>query len=260
MMFQLGAMGPLFLLFFASSSLQVDVEFLYFGGRIELCHNLLPGECCIGLNPGGYPDASEFSRYHGNPEILRYYPLVVRVKKLFLYEIAAVWGAIDVGAQSVDIRAQCDGAPKRTLAGPGDFQINAWDSHFAELDDAPEHVFSGVSYIRLPTNVPPDKKTSLWLAAEGMLGLAWGGGKWLSRGARTLNLPLDSNSNMKRGMKSNLQGTAYAGPPPLWRYPDVIRVNGTDYHSMNVSALYYQSTDGQTLNLTNQTGIKRPVP
>ena len=257
-MFLLGAIGLLFLLVFARSSLQVDVEFLYFGGRIEFCHDLLPGECCIGLNPGGYPDRSEFSRYYGNPEILRFYPLVVRIKKLFLYEIAAVWGAIDVGTQSINIRAQCDGTPKRTLVGPGDFQINAWDNHFAELDDAPEHIFSGASYIRLPTNLPPDKKTSLWLAAEGMLGLAWGGGKWLSQGARTMNLPL--NSNMKRGMESNLQGTAYARPPLLWRYPDLISVNGTDYRSMNVSALYYQSTDRQTLDLTNQTGIKRPAP
>ena len=248
-MFLLGAMGPLFLLLFASPSWQVDVEYLYFGGHTEFCHDLLPGQCCIALHPEGYPDTSEFSRYFGNPEINRSYPLVVRIKKLFLYEIAAVWGAVDVGTQNVDIRAHCDGIPKRTLIGPGDFQINAWDNHFAQLDDAPEHIFSGVSYIMLPTNLPPDEKTSLWLAAQGMLGLAWGGGKWLSQRAKTMDLPL--NSNMKRGMKSNLPGTAYAMPPLLWRYPDSISVNGTDYVSKNVSALYYQSSDGQTLDLTN---------
>ena len=258
MIFDLGLMGPLFLLLFASSSWQVDVEYLYFGGRTELCHDLLPGQCCVGLDPEGYPDPSEFGGYYGNPDIHRSYPLVVKVKKLFLYEIAAVWGAIDVGTQSVNVRAHCNGVSKRTLAGPGDFQINAWDNQFAQLDDAPEHIFSGVSFIRLPTNLPPDEKTSLWLAAEGMLGLAWGGGKWLVRGAKMMDLPL--NSNMKRGMKSNLQGTAYARPPLLWRYPDLISVNGTDYRSKNVSALYYQSTDGQTLDLTRENGTKSPLP
>ena len=37
--------------------------------------------------------------------------------------------------------------------------------------------FTGVSYIRVPKSLPPDGASSPWLAAEGLLGLVWCGGK-----------------------------------------------------------------------------------
>lgn len=235
-------------LLFPASTLQVDVEFLYFHGRTDRCTDLLPGQCCVGLEPGEYPDASEFSRYYGNPEIRRSYPLAVKIERLLDYDIAAVWGAVDVRAPPLDMRAHCHGVPKETMIGPGDFQVVAWDNPYAQLDEAPDHVFSGVSYIRLPTNVPSDEKTSLWLSAEGILGLVWGREKWLSQEAKDMNLPL---GNMKRGRESSLRGTAYARPPLIWKYPDVITMNRTEYVSTNTSRLYYKTAGGQTLNLAS---------
>ena len=50
-------------------------------------------------------------------------------------------------------------------------------------------------------------------------------------------------------MGTVLEGTAYAGPPPNWVFPDVITINSTDdYSSPNTSALSYRSNDGRVLD------------
>ena len=242
-----GILRMLLVLSLPTLTLQVAVEFYFFGDRTEVCNNLIPGQCCVALGPEDYPNSTAFSEYHGNPAITRSYPLATRIKGLQITEIAAVWGVADASMPPRSVRAHCSGVPWKTMTGPGYFVVYAWDDPLALLDDPPEQIVSGVSYIRLPTTVPTNAKTSLWLAAEGMLGLVWAGGRWLAPGVK--NVRLAQGGISKRGIRSSLKGTAYARSPLMWRYPDVIVLNGTNYRSTNTSTPFYQTADGQTLDL-----------
>ena len=242
-----GILRMLLVLSLPTLTLQMEIEFFYFGRRTEVYRDLLPGQCCVGLGPEDYPNSTAFSEYHGNPEITRSYPLATRIQGLLITEIAAVWGAVDASMPPGSIRAHCSRVPWRTITGPGHFEFYAWDDPLAQLNDPPEHIISGVSYSRLPIRVPPDEKASLWLAAEGMLVLVWASGRWLAPGVEDVRLPRGGSS--KRGIRSSLKGTAYARSPLMWRYPNVIVLNGTSYRSTNTSTLFYQTAGGQILTL-----------
>ena len=104
--------------------------------------------------------------------------------------------------------------------------------------------FTGASYIILPKTVPPDDRTAMFLMAEGLLGLVWGGGRWFSTQAKIRGIP-GATRKSRRGIVSELKGTVYSGPPPRWRYPDSVTVGGTKYLSTNTSALEYYSAEGK---------------
>lgn len=83
--------------------------------------------------------------------------------------------------------------------------------------------------------------------AQGLLGLATAGETWSAPGLNLKGLP-GFWSNCRREIINGQRGIAYIGPPPHSRYPDLIFVNGTEYRSINTSALEFQSKDGRFLD------------
>ena len=252
-----------FLLLLSTSTLQLHVQFETMSGPSFDCHGLLPGQCCALVLPSQLRYMASFWSPEFSAESARSW--IVNVMNMLADEVAAVWALSNVDISVVNsilnMDNPCSGRAERTLRGPGDFKTYAWDDYArhmsAEGDGSypPDHYFTGVSYIRLPKTLPIDRRSSSWLAAEGMLSLVWGGGKWMTERGKHTNIP--RSEKMRRGRTSMLEGTAYIGPPPRWRFPDLITVNGTDYRSPNTSALYYKSADGQVLDLGFQLNNSR---
>ena len=162
----------------------------------------------------------------------------VTVKNLRAMEIAAIW-------QARGQIGDCSGRPGRTLVGP------AASAYFHAMDGGGgqgDWKFTGASYIILPKTVPPDGRTAMFLMAEGLLGLVWGGERWFSEQAKIRGIP-GATRKGRRGIVSELEGTVYSGPPPRWRYPDSVTVDGIKYRSANTSALEYYSAEGKMLDV-----------
>lgn len=114
----------------------------------------------------------------------------------------------------------------------------------------------GASYITLPRAMPPDPKANSWLEAEGILGFAWGGGKWfVSDAAQRL---LGGGSSMpglkaRRDIRSPKKGQVYAQSPRSEVYPNRIEYNSTTYVPLEGqrSFMYINHDTGATLNLTD---------
>ena len=163
---------PLFLLaasFFLPPTLQVNVRHSFFRGDAT-CTNLASGVCCLAI-----PLKSQ-RIYPGDtfPDYL----WLVEFSNLFADEIAFVWekrGEVE----------GCSGMPVRTMiAPPSIFHI----MRYGDYGSGVYKRFTGASYIKLSKKLPPDSATSLWLGAEGMLGLAWGGVKWISERGKSAGI------------------------------------------------------------------------
>ncbi|KAI4169109.1 MAG: hypothetical protein LQ348_007350 [Seirophora lacunosa] len=183
---------------------------------LQICTNLLPGQCCQAL-------PVPFTNYN-NP----FDPGAVNFRNLMPSDIAAVW------ARRGNIRA-CSGVPIETRAGPGNWHHEATGDERAY----------GASYITLPRSLPPGETEANWLSAEGVLGLVWGGGRWFAKGAESLGRGL-----RRRGVVSAEKGTVYSREPQRWRWPDVVVVNGTRYIDAGTADFLYQSAEGQVVNMT----------
>lgn len=115
---------------------------------------------------------------------------------------------------------------------------------------------TGASYIEMPTVLPPGEKISDWLDAEGVLGLAWGGGKWFSSPAASRLLGsaagIGPKSMLRRDVRSRAKGKVYAGRPRRWIYPSYIDFNGTRYFIVEdeIKDADYLDKSGTGLNLT----------
>ncbi|KAL8734030.1 MAG: hypothetical protein Q9166_001791 [cf. Caloplaca sp. 2 TL-2023] len=133
--------------------------------------------------------------------------------------------------------------PTRTVRGPG---------HFLVHNMVMPSPLSGVSYVQLPNEVPEDITTAEFVAVQGLLGLQTADKTWFAPGVIPSTLLGTGTSRFgsrsRRDVVRGLQGTAYIGPPPRSRYPDLITVNGTEYRSTNTSALNFQDSDGQFLD------------
>ena len=116
---------------------------------------------------------------------------------------------------------------------------------------------------------------SKWLAAEGVLGLIWEGGRWFSSPAAQGvlgsapaaggNWQVAGGSgagNGKRDIRSKEKGAVYVGPPHRWVYPNLIEVDGTTYTDGGADGvvragdeamedMVYKDSTGTILNLTD---------
>ena len=214
---------------------QVDIEHGFYRGTAT-CINLQPGQCCRAIVP--------YLTAPGNPDVYANYPWYVEIKHLFPNQIAAVWeGRGDVEG--------CSGTAVRTMTAPPSRVMTLSHGNYGPGAPLRIYKFTGASYILLPKNLPPDGTTSLWLAAEGLLGLVWGGGRWFSPEATLAGTRIPrAKRKTRRSILRSGQGTAYCAEPPRWRYPDIVTINGTNFRSINTSLLEYQDADGRGANLT----------
>lgn len=85
--------------------------------------------------------------------------------------------------------------------------------------------------------------------AEGLLGLAWGGGNWfISEKAKRL-LP-GRNMKGKRDVRSKKKGNVWARSPMRECFPKWIDVNGTRYEDEGAEGKVYKDGNRQVLNTT----------
>ncbi|KAL8727627.1 MAG: hypothetical protein Q9166_005935 [cf. Caloplaca sp. 2 TL-2023] len=197
------------------------------------CLDILPGVCC--KPPSTSPDATT----------------KVLFRSLTRWDIAAVWrDDYDRNDRSPNRRITgCSGPLLASRPGPGSWlwRQPAPDRRAAE----------GASYISMPRTLPPDRKTSGWLAWEGLLGLEWSGrsGRWFASSAAEDLLGGDGGiavgARHRRELRSTNRGNVFARPPLKVKYPALIEINGTKYTKNPAYELLYGSSAGEVLNLTD---------
>ncbi|KAL8702133.1 MAG: hypothetical protein Q9201_004567 [Fulgogasparrea decipioides] len=181
---------------------------------------------------------------------------VVQFQGLAVWHIAAIWRfrsqpSARTAFSSSRSYTGCSGEVWKSRTGPG-----TWAWEIGEEPNEGIHVTpaTGASYIEMPRAFPLNEKISAWLAAEGIFGLVWGGGKWFSSpsASRLLgySVGVTPRSRLRRDVRSKLKGTVYAGRPPRWTYPAFIRVDGANYTHDGAGGLVYKDEAGSMLNLT----------
>lgn len=207
------------------------------------CSDVAPGVCCAA------PNRAYLS-----------FPTAI-FRNLDALDIAAVWdsderspqvptnGAPDLIARTI---GACSGRVIDSRAGPGTW---TWDTVDPDSNEYfPVTFVSGGSYIRLPEYLPPNPRLNRALSVQGILGLAWGGGKWFASPAAESLLGGRSRSVPRRDIRSATKGDVYARPPRTLVYPNLMRINGTEY-TMTISnaeeVMYINGDTGRIFNLTD---------
>ncbi|KAI4087548.1 MAG: hypothetical protein LQ344_006701 [Seirophora lacunosa] len=196
------------------------------------CTGISPGICCISVDMSGARTA--------------------RFTDLAVGDIAAVWGPrhpddFDNGHWA----HACSNVVLDSHPGPG-----AWNwasSHQGRL--AQEVRASGASYIVVPRHLPPDEKASAWMAAEGMLGMVWGGGEWFgSLNAKTRWGVPRRRSKVRRDVRSVEKGRLWAGPPPRAVWPDLVEMGGKVYRGNGSGPVMVADGSGVEVDVTELFG------
>ncbi len=195
---------------------------------LALCPQILPGRCCISraLN------SQRFGAWD------------VQFYNLRALDIAAVWG--DGGSATAVAPAYmdaCYGTVLASRAGPG-----SWHWQPADINSGNG---KGASYISLPTALPPTDEDANWLAAEGMLGLVWGNGKWFS--SKLASAYFGSFQLTTRDIRSAKKGQVFARSPPGIVFPSIVRIGDVNYTAVDAGGvLYREDVTGAILNLTSE--------
>ncbi|KAL8762009.1 MAG: hypothetical protein Q9184_001926 [Pyrenodesmia sp. 2 TL-2023] len=191
------------------------------------CTNIRPGTCCIVVTFEG--------------------ARTVRFNHLFVGDIAAVWGPDNQANPSGPFDA-CARVVLESRPGPGTW---VWASQ--EQGSGAEVRATGASFIRMPTSLPPDPKTSIWLQAEGMLGMIWGSsGAWfVHEGAKARWGPkVRPRSKMRRDIRSAEKGKLWARSPPRAVFPDMVEIDGEVYRGDGSGNTMFTDGRGGKVNLT----------
>ena len=209
------------LFFLVTSTVEVDIRLVMGPFYAITCSGIPAGYCCL-VPVGVHRNFPTFP------------PRAVTIGPLHVRDLGLVFEARgNLGG--------CDTLPPvKRVSGPGTFVVY----NSPELPRTEPYRFTGASYVTFPYSVPVDVTSSELLAAQGLLGLATASATWSAPNTKFPGVRRKIRRDIIRGQKGN----AYVGPPPRSRYPDIITINGTDYHSTNTSALNYQSANGQSLD------------
>ncbi|KAL8927083.1 MAG: hypothetical protein Q9208_002629 [Pyrenodesmia sp. 3 TL-2023] len=217
--------------FFADLTRQVD---------IAIIHSVpIPGldmrSTCPGISPGICCRAPPLWSQREGTVIFR---------GLEALDLAAIWRERwrfndNTGAMR-SIRG-CSGSVLESRSGPG---IWIWSP--GRLD--PVHP-EGASFIKIPEALPPDPSMYGWMMAEGLLGLAWGGGSWfISEKAKRLLGGVSRKG--RRDIRSEVKAHLWARSPMRECFPKWIDVNGTRYEDEGTEGKVYKDGNGEVLNTT----------
>lgn len=108
--------------------------------------------------------------------------------------------------------------------------------------------------------MPPDKETNVWLMAEGMRALVWGGGQWFgSANAKTQYGPWGWMSHkrslprrlLRRDVRSAERGNLVATSPPRAVYVDKVEVDGQVYTGDGTRDVMFTDSKGCKVNITD---------
>lgn len=96
----------------------------------------------------------------------------------------------------------------------------------------------GRSISRCPRRCRPDAVANRWMGMQGILEMAFGGGRWFTTpaagrlcgaAARSPTPSTRARARARRDMRSPLRGELCIGPAPRWRWPEAVEVNGREY-------------------------------
>ncbi|KAL8890076.1 MAG: hypothetical protein Q9215_002757, partial [Flavoplaca cf. flavocitrina] len=152
---------------------------------------------------------------------------------------------------------ECSGRVVDSRPGPGEWR---WHRRREGMDfDSPS--IHGASYITLPRTLPPDGKAKVWMAVEGLLGLAWGTGDWFInekvKGALTSSGGGVDGFVVKRDIRSEKKGRVYSRAPRRRVHPDVLEFGGTRYtEDDGGKGVIYNDGAGNSLNMTKLFGME----
>lgn len=222
----------------------------------QQCPNHPPGVCCLSIHPNDWVPFQ-----------------IAEFQHLLVGDIAVAWMARD-GVTYNGVRedpiAGCSGIIAETRQGPGPwrFQFDVWLERALATGDARRTAYGsvtygnanhrgvdtgvvGASYISIPLDpkTNPDTKEHFMLDAQGIRGLAWGGGKWFADGFSLNALSSALLRKLKRYIHWPDQGTVYAKAPVVGVYPSIIIVNGTRYTHDEKGHLTYNDMYGTVLDL-----------
>lgn len=195
------------------------------------CLNAQPGVCCI----FSYVGATYAYFEH-----------------LTAFDIAAVWRYRITNPSDFatsPLVSACSGRVLESRPGPGDWE---WTSEDMEAVSRS----SGASYITMPRSLPPGEEAKGWMLMEGLLGLAWGGGKWFASPAAE-RLFGGGGSRLRPRTRTGRQiirsaqtGTVHARSPLSMVFPDRVEWNGTTFTKHGMASMMYTDKTGQVVNLT----------
>ncbi|KAI4095170.1 MAG: hypothetical protein LQ339_007330 [Xanthoria mediterranea] len=208
------------------------------GDIVSRCTNLAPGICC--LAPRGT----------GADHVL--------IQHLTLFDIAALWQSRRETANPISpwqplqtYHTDCSGRVVDSRNGPGDWQWDRWRE--GRLYESPS--IHGASFITMPRALPPDGKAKVWMAVEGLLGLAWGSGEWFVNEAAQKAFAGGSGGaagsggvggrKLKRGIvRAEKTAKAYARPPLRAVFPDVVELGEKRYVGNGDDGVMYTDAMG----------------
>ena len=218
------------------------------GYGLAYCENIQPGECCLTPRTLGATH--------------------VRFRDLRSMDIAAVWSRRVVLApltwwqrllpgdlapiQQRTIITGCSGRVANSRRGPGE-QIWEYRPDYSNHPDS-ELLAYGASYISVPFTMPPKEEDGNWLAAEGMLGLVYGGSQWFaSDSAKDYLYRIGlKKRNEPRDVRSSQIGQLYAKQPAGILLPTVVAINGSNYTQDTLGSMIYKDETGESFDLTSE--------
>ena len=241
---------PLIFLFLAARSLQVDIILSAYPATaptrkssmydVAVCPRQPPGVCCRA--PESISGEERIIHNVGAVDVTFRHLLPGDIAAVFrVPNVETFYAALTRGTLGPDavLRGGCSGRVQHSIPGPGDV---SYSSAF----------IGGASYISLgQAQLPPNSKTALFLAFQGVLGLVWGGGQWFASAAAQDKFGGHGRiPKQRRGLRLVPTGTAYVQPPLKWVYPTYLIANGTKYTDSGTGGLIYQSANGRILNLS----------
>lgn len=208
----------------AALSQQVDIVMTDDMFTIARCPDIAPGVCCR-------PPQT----HQGFPHITIYH--------MTFFDVGDIWSSGKIGTQW---RGACSGLVVDSRRGPG-----WWDWKAERRGQRLENYAHGASYITIPEGLPPDANMISALLIQGILGLAWGGGKWFVSPAAEKYLERRRHP-MRRDRQTALTGDVLATSPGRMVYPSYIKMNGREYDADEGAGkfMYKVNKTGEMRNLT----------
>ena len=205
-------------------SQEVDIVMTDDMFSVVKCPEIAPGVCC-------QPPQTR----QGFPHITIYH--------MTFFDIGAIWSSRMSDGQW---RGACSGVIVDSERGPG-----WWNWRAVRGGRRLEDYAHGASYITIPEGLPPATNMISALLVQGILGLAWGGGKCFASPAAEKYLERHSYP-MRRNRQSALTGDVLATSPGRTVYPSYMKVDGTEYKADEGAGklMYRVNGTGALRNLT----------
>ena len=147
-------------------------------------------------------------------------------------------------------------SPSRLFRNSFRYKARAWKLAVAGVEAGSKwRPMTEAQYVSLLRVLPLDPAASRWKSTQGILEMAYGGGKWFTTPAaarlcRPATGRLRKKPKGRQDIPSPLKGSSCVGPAPRWRYPELVVINGSEHSDAGRGNLMYADTEGNVLDLS----------